>query len=214
MNRRITKCAIEEIENKRWGITEQFLEIHELIYEHGKPKIERIDSEKEDGTAVIYFPVKNEKFYFAVYLKTAPEVEVVGVDVASNTCVYFKAYSEVFDFDQLSSMTLLKPSGGHTKGSKRNRTVNKDSVVRFEPNPEPDEFEDKLRKLLDFLEQDSDGVKKLADDANGFIQAAIICHNGNSMLGGPHINKESIHRMNALNLAIDFDIYAEGNHWK
>ena len=29
----IIKCANEEVERKSWGLTHQFLEIHELIYE-------------------------------------------------------------------------------------------------------------------------------------------------------------------------------------
>ncbi len=70
-------------------------------------------------------------------------------------------------------MTILKHSEGKTKGQKRGNTgleFWKYSSIWFEPNPEPDEFEDKLKKLLSFLEQDKNGIKTLVDQANGYIQ--------------------------------------------
>jgi len=39
-------------------------------------------------------------------------------------------------------------------------------------------------------------------------------HNGNSMLGGPGISKETIKRMAALNVGIDFDLYVSGKTYK
>ncbi len=216
INIRIVQCAIEEIKNRNFGVMEEFMKIHEVVYQDGKPKIERVDDEKEDGTGIIYFPVKNEKFYLAIYVNTVPEIAVAGVDIESNNCVYFKAYSDMSDANELSLMTRLKPTSIHNKRDKKKfgNGYYKNSVIRFEPNPEPDEFEDKLKKLLDFLEQDKEGIARLVDKANGFIQVVIIAHNGNTMLGGPHIDNESIQRMGALNLGIDFDLYAEGNKWK
>ncbi len=84
----------------------------------------------------------------------------------------------------------------------------------FEPTPGPDEFEDKLKKLLDFLETDKVGVKNLVKKAEGYIQVAMEFHNGNSMLGGAGISKESIKRMAALNLEINFDLYVSGKTYK
>ena len=82
------------------------------------------------------------------------------------------------------------------------------------PNPEPDEFENKLCKLLDFLEKDIDGIRRLADAAHGQIQAASIFHNGNTMLGGFHLDKHLLGRLNALRIEIDFDLYAEGRFFQ
>lgn len=42
-------------------------------------------------------------------------------------------------------------------------------------------------------------------------QVASSFHNGNTMLGGHHLDKDIIKRMAALNLEIDFDLYADGN---
>ena len=82
------------------------------------------------------------------------------------------------------------------------------------PNPEPGSFEDKLKKLLSYLEQDRDGIKRLVDNANGYIQVAMDIHNGNGMIGGPNIDTDDIKRMNNLGLSINFDLYVGGNSFR
>ena len=215
----IIEKAIEEVETKTLDVTEQFLEIHQIVYENDNPKIARIDREKEDGTAIVYFPIKGEKFYLAVYLDTTPEVSVKWVQTENYNCVYFRAYSDKLSLEQLSKMTILKSTGGRSKGDPK-RPIDgagilwKESTIFFEPNPEADEFEDKLKKLLNYLEQDKIGVTKIVNQASGYIQVAIEFHNGNTMLGGPHINLMNIKRLADLNLEIDFDLYVGGNKFK
>jgi hypothetical protein len=211
----IIEKAIEEIEAKSCGVTEQFLKIHELVYENDRPKVARVDRESEDGTAIVYFPVKDQKFYLAVYVDTEPEVSVRHVNTEPSNSVYFKAISEVYTLEELAEMTKLKPTGGRNKGDKRGGSASwRHSSIFFEPNPEADEFEDKLKKLLNFLEQDKDGVATLVNKANGHIQVASSFYNGNTMLGGHHLNRDVIRRMANLNLAIDFDLYADGKFYQ
>jgi hypothetical protein len=71
-------------------------------------------------------------------------------------------------------------------------------------------FDDRIRKLLDFLERDIDGVRKLANVGEGQIQVASIFHNGNTMLGGFHLDRELLKRLSSLEVEIDFDLYAKG----
>jgi hypothetical protein len=212
----IIRAAIEEIKTKSWGITEQFLQIHEIICVDGVPKLDRLDRDKQDGTAIAYFPVKDEKFHLAIYIEFNSFPEVKGIAIEPYNDLFFQASSDTLDFDELSAFTNLRPTNGWRKGDMRKsgKALYKYTLIRFIPNPEPDEFEDKLKKLLDFLEQDSPGIKKLVEVANGHIQAAIIFHNGNTMLGGVQIDNESMKRMAALNLQIDFDLYAEGKFFK
>ncbi len=215
----IIQKAIEEIETKSLAVTEQFLEIHEVVYDNGKPKIARIDKDKRDGIFVVYFPVKNEKFYFAVYVDTSPEISIRWTGTEPYNSVYFRAFSDTLSFGELSQLTTLKHTGGRSKGDPK-RPIGgtgilwKESTIFYEPDSEPDEFEDKLRKLLDFLEQDREGIAKLVDQANGYIQVAIEFHNGNTMLGGPNIDKGSLKRIANLNLEIDFDLYVSGKPFK
>ncbi len=207
----ITQKATEELSAKAFGVTEQFLKIHEVVYENDKPKIARVDTEEEDGTAIVYFPVKDEKFYLAVYVDTIPEVSVRHVNTESYNSVCFTAVSESLNFEQLSQMTNLKATKGWSKGDKRGSTYWRFSKFIFEPNIEPDEFEHKLKKLLDILESDKEGIARLSEKADLCIQVAQEFHNGNSMIGGSHIDKESIKRIANLNLSIDFDLYVGGN---
>jgi hypothetical protein len=64
------------------------------------------------------------------------------------------------------------------------------------------------------LEQDKEGVKRLAEKADGYNQVAMDIHNGNGMIGGPNIDRDDIRRMNELGLSINFDIYVGGNSFK
>jgi hypothetical protein len=208
--------AIEELQDKRFGTTAQFLNIHEVVYADGKPQVLRVDREKADGTVVVYFPIKAEKFYLAVYLGTSPEVSVTYVGTENYNAVYFRATSGELTLDQLSALTKLKATKGWSKGDPRKwgNSVYDFSAIHFEPDPGPDEFEDKLNHLLDFLEQDRPGVSKLVDNAYGYIQVATVFHNGNTMLGGHHLDKNTIKRLGALDLEIDLDLYAEGNSYQ
>jgi hypothetical protein len=213
-DKEIIQKAIEEIQTKTFGVTQQFLAIHEIDLDN-VDKL-RIDREMQDGTIIVYFPVKREKFSFVVYFDTAPEVVVRFVGTAPYVSVYFRATSSTLDFQELAAYTILPNSIGWNKGDKRRtgNTTYQFSCIMFEPNPEPDEFEDKLRSLLVFLQQDIEGVKLLVEKAGGYIQVAMEFHNGNTMLGGPHISPDLIKQMSLLNLGVDFDLYVGGNSFK
>jgi hypothetical protein len=211
----IIEKAIEEVETKTFGVTEQFLAIHKLVYVDNKPKIARVDTDKEDE-AIVYLEVEDEKFFLAVYVDTKPNIKVRWVNTEPFHSVYFRASSDTLSLKELSELTKLTPTSGRNKGDKKRPDTKSDivwkfSTIDFEPNPEADEFEDKLTKLLDFLEEDKDGIEKLVTNAGGYIQVYSSFHNGNTLIGGHHIDKNQIKRMSQLNLEIDFDISADGN---
>jgi len=201
-NSQIIEIATEEIEAKTFGATEQLLEVHQVVYVDNKPKVARLDTEKDDGTVIVYFPIVDQKFYLAVYLDTKPQISVRSIHTEAYHSVYFRATSEELNFKELSLLTKLKSTGGWDKGDKK-KTGNsfyKFASLAFEPNPEADEFHDKLEKLIDFLENDKEGIKTLVDKANGHIQVATCFYNGNTMLGGYHLDKNIIKRLGLLNL--------------
>lgn len=216
-NTLIIEKAIEEIETKNFDTTKQFLEIHKIAYIDNKPKIASVDIDKKDE-AIVYFNVEGEKFYFAIYVDLKPLVSVRWTNTEPYHSVYFIALSDKFSANELSTLTKLTPTQAINKGDKKNSNVEKacwkESVIVFEPNPEADEFEDKLTKLLDYLEQDKEGLEKLVNHANCHIQVHSSFHNGNTMIGGYHIQKNHIKRMSKLNLDIDFDFYADGHFFK
>lgn len=118
--------------------------------------------------------------------------------------------------DELSAITTLVPTRLKNKFDREGdgeATFNHSYLI-FEPKPGPDEFEDKLEKLLTYLEQDTSGISELIKNHSGYIQVYSVFHNGNTMLGGHHINSAKIKRSAVLGCEIDFDIYAEGNLFK
>ncbi len=209
----IEKLIEIEFQEKNFGVTEQLLEIHKPIFEDGKIKIENIKKNTENISA--YIPVQNEKFYFVVYLDINSE-EIIGIDTEPYICVYFNSSSETLTLEELESYTKLKPTKTWKKGDLRKNTQvkYKFSSFQIEPNPEPDNFDNKLKNLLDFLQTDINGIKELVENANGYIQVAMEFYNGNGMIGGPNINEENIKKLSDLGLSIDFDLYVSGNEYK
>ena len=214
MNTLIIEKAIKEIETKTLGVTKQFLAIHKLVYIDNKPKIARVDTDKADE-AIVYFNVEDEKFFLAVYVDLKPNVSVRWTNTEPYHSVYFRASSKKLSLKELCELTILTTTKGRNKGDKKNpdggKIEWKESSIFIEPNPEADEFEDKLTKLLDHLEHDSEGIGKLISNSNAHIQVYSSFHNGNTMIGGHHLEKDHIKRMGKLNLEIDFDICADGN---
>ncbi|QNF34217.1 DUF4279 domain-containing protein [Adhaeribacter swui] len=205
----------EELQNPILGVTQQYLEIHKPVTIDDRLKIDKVNTNSEAGTAIVYIPVVGACFHFAVYVDLK-EKAVTGVGTESYNRVYFRVTSDLFTLDELKAFTTLSPTYGWSKGdlSKTGNQPYNFSSIEFMPNPEPDEFENKLSKLLDFLEQDTDGVRQLVAEAHGGITVVMDFHNGNGMLGGMYIDSLSIQRMGKLNLFIDFDLYASGNSFK
>jgi hypothetical protein len=211
----IIEKAIEEIETKTLGVTQQFLKIHKIVYSDNKPKIARVDTDKKDE-AIVYFNVEDEKFFFAVYIDTKSKISVRWTNTEAYHSVYFSASSDTLSLIELTHLTKLTSTRGRNKGDRKRPDTGteilwKKSTIDFEPNPEADEFEDKLTKLLAFLEQDKEGVEKLVNNADGYIQVYSSFHNGNTLIGGHYIDKDQIKRMSQLSLEIDFDNSADGN---
>ncbi len=151
-----------ELTVKTLTVTEQYLEIHSPVYSQSNNlKIDRIDRERKDEIIIAYLPVLDEKFYFAVYIDSNTQ-KIISFSTEAYHRVYFRATSEGLSERQLKSMTKLKPTESWNMGDLRKNGKSKYtfSSIKFLPNPEPDEFEDKLQKLLDFLEQDKNGIRE------------------------------------------------------
>lgn len=200
---------------KSLGVTEQYLEIHEPLYVDGELKIERIDRETRPNLIIAYLPVKDEYFHFAVYIDTEKR-EVFNVGTESRNMVYLRATSDTMDLAQLCKLCNLTPTKAWNKGDLKpnKKLAYKFSCVEFEPNPEPDEVEDKLKKLLLYLQNDKPGVHELVTKANAYVQVIMDFHAGNQILGSAGINLECIKLLADLNLEISFDITAWGEPFK
>jgi hypothetical protein len=214
-NEQVARLIEEEFLTKTLGTTEQYLKIHQPMFEVGKLKIDRVDRESEENLIIAYLPVKDEYFYLAVYIDTIKK-EIFNVGSESRNTVYFRAESEIWSANHLQTLTRLQPTAmwnnGDVKANKR--SFYDFNCIEFNPNPEADKFEDKLEKLLIFLQQDVEGVKALAANTNAFIQVIMDFHAGNQILGSAGLSSKHIQILSNLNLAIYFDINAWGEPFK
>lgn len=209
----ITQAAIRELEIPSFAVTEQILQIHHVVRVDGISQVARVDMEGDVGVAIVYFPIQGQRFYLAVYLDTQPQITILNVGTENNNMVYLRATSDTLTYSEIAALTNLKPTEVWNNGDymKNGRVKYTYSCANFEPNPEPDSFEDKLVKLLDYLEQDKDGVAALVNQADAYIQVDVDIHNGNGLIGGPYLSKQNIKRISEMNLAISFDQYVTGN---
>ncbi|MBC7861441.1 MAG: DUF4279 domain-containing protein [Bacteroidia bacterium] len=199
-----------EFKEKTLKLTQQYLDSHSPVYVGEKLKVERIDRDRGDEYVTVYVPIEAQEFYYAVVVDKQKK-EFRGIYSESRYRIYFRATSDELSETDLISMTSLKPTKSWNKGSLRDngKTNHIFSMIKFMPFNEPDEFETKLNHLLDFLETDREGIKKLVEKANGYIQVAIDMHKASGR--GFGLEKETVERMNKMNLGIDFDIYLFGN---
>ena len=211
----VSQLIIKEFFEKTLGVTEQYLEIHEAVYVDGRLIIDRIDRESYPDLIIAYLPVKDEYFSFAVYIDLEKK-EIFNIGTESRNLVCLRATSEILTSTELQSFTKLKASKTWNKEdfkpNKKSRYTF--SCIEFSPNPEPDSFEDKLKKLISFLEKDKNGVLELISHSNAYIQVIMDFHAGNQLLGNALINLESIRKLNELNLEVSFDFTVWGRPFK
>lgn len=207
----IKQIAIAELDAPTFATTQQYLEIHAPVRKDGVVQVDRVDLEGPEPLAQVYIPVEEEQFHFVLQVDTSQE-EVLGIGTESWNRVYFRVTSAHHSLAELSTLTSLASTSSWDREDLRPKGISTYgfSAFKIEPNPEPDEFEDKLAKLLTFLEQDTSGVLKLLDLAAGGINVAMNFHDGNGMLGGMHLHAEIVKRIGNLGLSIDFDLYTEG----
>jgi len=211
----ITARIEQEFKAKTFGVTEQYLEIHQPVYHNNQLQIARIDRERSDKLIIAYLPILNEKFYFAIYIDGSSGI-ITNIGTEPYHRVYFLATSEKLTAAELKAMTSLAISASWNNGDLKpnGKSTYRFSAVKIMPNTEPDEFEDKLNNLLTYLEQDKIGITELVTKANGYIQVAMDIHNGNGLIGGPCLDQKSISRMSGLGLSIDFDLQVGGESFR
>ena len=213
----ILRLIKAEFIEKTLGVTRQYLEIHQPVYENGGPRIDRIDREKEPDCVTAYLPVEDEYFFFAVYIDPIKK-EIYSIGTESRNWITFRATSESLSAKELMSFVKFSPTRSWNNGDlkKNGRVKHKCSAIEYTPNPEPDEFEDKLPKLLVELQKDKDGILALTKqpDVSAYIQIIMDFHHGNQLLGSATIDSECIKMINELNLEISFDFTAWGVPFK
>jgi len=211
-NDAIISLAIDEINNRSFWVTQQYLGVMEIEYQNDLPKISYVDISSEEDFAVVYFSIVNEPFFFAIWIKIQSPLLVSWVWIESCNEVYLDVRSNNLSFNELKSLTNLPSSEGWNMDDFRSnwKTRYNFSCIKFYASKNPGSFKDKIKELLDFLEKDSLGIKSLIEKAEVSIVWYIRMYIWNSMLGWPSLDKEIISRMSNLWLGIDYDLYVSG----
>ena len=78
--------------------------------------------------------IKNEKFYFVVYLDINLE-KIIAINTEPYICVYFNSNSETLTLEELKNYTKLKPTKTFKKGDLRKNTKVKYKFNAFQIEP-------------------------------------------------------------------------------
>lgn len=217
MTTTITNIITDELLNPTFEMKRQYLKILEVEYEDNKPKIAKINFDKNQNRVTAYVEVKNESFYLEFVFDTTDTICLTGLDTIPFVGISFMPTSEKLTTDELLKITSIKPTKTITKGDffsngKFEYTYN---GLEFETFSEPGQIERKLNYLLDILETDIEGIKELSrQTSTKDIFVTIVYHIGNGNFTGLHINNEIINRLSKLGLELTFDIYATGKKFE
>lgn len=213
MTTTITNIITDELLNPTFEMTRQYLKILEVKYEDKKPKIAKIDFDENQNLATAYIEVKNERYCLEFIFDTTDNIQLTAVDTLPFVGISFMPTSEKLTTDELLKITSIKPTKTITKGDffsngKFEYTYN---GLEFETFQEPGRLERKLKYLLDILETDLEGIKKLSvQTSTKDIFVTIVYHIGNGNFTGLYLDNEILNRLARLGLELTFDIYATG----
>ena len=204
--------AIEEILNPAFAVTKQYLEVNEVEFVNGIPKVERVDLDYADNLAVVYFPFKGEQYFLQINLEKTPEIKVDFVHTESGNRTYLTATSETLTFDELSKDLPFQPLTGWSKGDfrKNGKSQYNFSRVSYEPfTSEAYEMEKQIELLLTELEKNAENVRQLTEKATTYI--SVCKHQYVSGNAGIHFDIDTINSLSKLNLSVSIDTYIVGN---
>ena len=214
MKNELISKAISEIENPTFETTKQYLEVHTVQLENGKPKVERVDLESFEDSSVVYFPIQDEPFFLTVYFEKGNN-KLRGAGTENGNQVYLTATSKNLTFEQLSGIVKLNGVSGWSVNEDRKTGKGKYTFSRLSYEPIKSrayDLEVKLKLLLNDLEKDAGGIRKLTEMSDAIIS---IHHqqyiDGNN---GIYLNAGTINRISKLNLGIEIDQYVYGNKLK
>ena len=206
---KIIEIAQQEVLIPTFETTKQYLKKYKIALENGKPKIKNI-RHLFDNEAVVYFEIKNNPFYLAIYVEN---YNIKWVDTQANTQVYFSAVSTHLTLKDFGNWLKIAPTRSVEKGKKRKGGKGEYdfTAIYIEPKAEPTlPFHVQLFDLLDLLETDKFGIKTIADKTNATINVCTKSYVKNGEIGGFHLDKKTMKRIADLGLAIDFDTYVSG----
>lgn len=205
---KIKKVAIAEVLNPTFELTKQYLQANHLRFENNLPYIEDVEINKDKNTAAVYFPIKNEHFYFVIYVEN---LEVQWMGMSAGNRVYLFASSEVTSTEKIISLLGFEPTKKWNANDKIGcNGKSKHNGIRYEPIQKmTGEVEIKLENLLENLLPHKKTIIELSHQASIEIQVTYYGHKDE--MRGIHLATTIMKKLSELELAIDVDLYAGGN---
>jgi hypothetical protein len=197
---------------KKLSTTKKYLSVNSIILENGIPKIQRIDSDSEDGTVIVYFPIKEKEYFFAIKLKPEPDYEVKWSTMEAGNAVFLVVVSEKYNLNELKKIISFNPTEYWNKGEKIpfSNMPAKNTFLSFDPvNERADQFQDNLHKLLEHLEPHKESIITLSKTTNTFIQVHWYGYVGS--ISPINLNNNLVNKISSFNLSIEFDINVSGD---
>ena len=203
------KEAIEfatiELENQALDFTEQFLQVHQILYRDNKPVIARVDDTREREAFFVYFTLQQQPYFYVLVIRIRNyKLTIDASYVEARVRVYLSIKSEELNVQQINELIGLTST--KTKYFPRAKFNN----WQFEPQKDiPEEIERKLDYLLNSLELYKDNIARLAPKTHSSIN--IVYKGYQSCMSGWHLTREQIKRIAELRCKIDLDLYAYGD---
>ncbi|WP_299458170.1 DUF4279 domain-containing protein [uncultured Microscilla sp.] len=213
----VAKGARIEASKKFLSSTRKCLTQLEVIQENQVPKISHLTFDDDEQLFKVFFPIKDHHLYLVICIDSVSCSRPKWSYIQQGNGVLFAAASDTLTFEELQAMTSIKATEGWSKGQLKKNSSNQNEVHRyssftFEPIREGFVYmTEKLTTLLDMLEADIEGVRRLAEVANAGIQVYTYDFAEYGNLPGVHLSKEVIRKLGNMHLDIDFEMYVNGN---
>jgi hypothetical protein len=211
--------SLKEFKEKNWGVTEQYLEVMEILTEDSLPVIAKI--EKNESKYAVYFALKGERFFYTHYFNENNPSELTGINITPCTEVYLSVYSDKMNAEEMMVFTTLSTRKIYNKGDLRGIGNNKEAIRKqsrfdFEPDlNKAGDFENKLKFLLHQLDSHKSELDKLKSlGCQISVSALMNAYIGNTMVGGFFLDKTIIKKLNDLELELSFDLVVSGTSFK
>ncbi|ANY67842.1 hypothetical protein BBD42_16205 [Paenibacillus sp. BIHB 4019] len=207
------KIARKEIEKQSFELTKQYLSVHKLVYENGKPKIADVIMNDGEQSAEVYFSIADEAYYFVVYLDTSPEVTVRFMGMSAGNRVYLSVSANVANLEKLLKGINLVPSKTWQKGTqisyRNTNRFHEDSGFTFQlEDKKTGEVEEKLANLINKLE--TSNLIQIIESEEIHKVVRVVYYGYKEQMWGINLKPKIIEKLSKLNASLDIDLYASG----
>jgi len=209
----IKKIAIAEILQPKFELTKQYLNVNKLIFEKDVPVIEAVIVDEGKNEARVYFPVKDEDYYFLVYIDIRPLIKVRTMYMTAGNWVSLSVISENenVSLKKLLETSGIEPTRKWERGEKRTYGRGTYCFSGFIVRPDETtagEVEEKIEKLVNLLHPHQEDILKLLKIAD--VSLEIVYCGYKDTMWGLNFKSELIQKIAELGISIDIDLYASG----